>query len=383
VDLELNDVQRSVRDTARAFARDVVAPLARKLDREELFPTETFRKLGELGLLGVNVPAELGGSGAGVVSYALAMMEMSAACASTSVGMAVTNMCAELISRFGSEALRAKYVPRLVSGEAVAGAFALSEAHAGSDPGALRTTAVLQGDKWVLNGSKQWITSGAHAGVMVVWARTAPSAGNKGLTCFVVEGGTPGLHVGKPEDKLGLRGSNTVPLTFEGCEVPRENLLGKEGDGFKLAMIALDGGRIGIASQACGVARAALEAAVRYAKDRQAFGHPIGEFQGIRFMLADVSTELAAAEALTLRAAAMKEAGVPFSREASMAKLYASEMSNRACDRAVQVHGGYGYIDEFPVERYLRDARVQTIYEGTSEIQRLVIARETYRQFAS
>ncbi len=377
MNLELTETQTLIRDTARKFARERVAPQARRFDKEELFPVELFKELASLGLMGVNIPAQHGGAEAGVVSYALAMMEMAAACASTSVAMAVTNMCAELIHKFGTEAQREKFVTRLTSGEAVVGAFALSEPHAGSDPRAMRTTAVRRGDKWVLNGSKQWITSGAYAGVMVVWARTS----EKGISAFIVEGGTKGLLVGKHEDKMGLRGSNTVGLTFEDCELPADNLLGKEGDGFKLAMIALDGGRIGIASQACGVARAALEASVRYSKDRKAFGQPIGEFQGLRFMLANMATELQAAELLTFRAAYLKDEGQPFTREASMAKLYASEMSNRAVDKAVQIHGGYGYIDEFPVERYFRDARVQTIYEGTSEVQRLVIARETFKLF--
>jgi hypothetical protein len=378
VNLEFTETQTLIRDTARKFARERVAPQGRALDREERFPTELFKELAELGLMGVNLPSRYGGAEAGVVSYALAMMEMADADASVSVAMAVTNMCAELINAVGTDAQREKYVTRITSGEAVVGAFALSEPHAGSDPGALRTTAVRKGDRWVLNGSKQWITSGAYAGVMVVWARTS-GAGNKGLSAFIVEGGTKGLHVGKHEDKMGLRASNTVGLTFEDCEIPAENLLGKEGDGFKLAMMALDGGRIGIASQACGVARAALEASVRYAKDRKAFGQAIAEFQGLRFMIADMKTQLSAAELLTFRAAQMKEEGKPFTREASMAKLFASEMANRVCDKAVQIHGGYGYIDEFPVERYFRDARVQTIYEGTSEVQRLVIARETFK----
>ncbi len=375
MELSLSDTQQQIRDAARAFAREVIAPRARQTDREERFPADVYRQMGELGLLGVNVPHALGGAEAGVVSYSLAMIEVAAACASTSVGMAVTNMCAELITAYGTDAQREKYVTALVSGKAVAGAFALSEPHAGSDPGAGYTTAVKKGDRWVLNGTKQWITSGAYAGVIVVWARTSPT-GNKGLSCFIVEGGAKGLTPGRPEDKMGLRGSNTVPLTFENVEVGDDAVLGKVGDGFKLAMIALDGGRIGIASQACGVARAAIEASVTYAKDREAFGQAIGEFQALRFMLADMQTQLQAAELLTWRAASLKEAGVPFTREASMAKLFASEMSNRVCDKAVQVHGGYGYIDEFPVERYLRDARVQTIYEGTSEIQRVVIARE-------
>ena len=378
MNFDLTDTQTLIRDTARKFAREVVAPRARKVDREEIFPTGVFRQMGELGLLGVNVPSAYGGAEAGVVSYALAVIEIAAACASTSVGMCVTNMCAELICQFGTEAQKKRFVPGLVSGEAIAGAFALSEPHAGSDPGAGTTSAVKKGDRWVINGSKQWITSGAYAGVMVVWARTSTD-GNKGLSCFIVEKGAPGLSVGRAEDKMGLRGSNTVPLLFENCEVGEDQLLGKQGDGFKLAMVALDGGRIGIASQACGVGRAAIDASVKYVKQRHAFGQAIGEFQALRFMLADMATQQQSSELLTLRAATMKEKKTPFTREASMAKLFASEMSNRVCDRAVQLHGGYGYIDEFPVERYLRDARVQTIYEGTSEIQRIVIAREVIK----
>jgi alkylation response protein AidB-like acyl-CoA dehydrogenase len=382
MDLELNETQRLIRDTARQYAQEKIAPGATKRDREELFPRELVVEMAGLGLMGVNIPAAYGGAEAGAVAYALAMMEVAAACASTAVTMAVTNMCAELIYKFGTDDQRAKFVTKLTSGEAVAGSFALSEPHAGSDPGALRTSAVRKGDGYVLNGAKQWITSGAHAGVMVVWARTSPD-GHRGISCFIVEGKTPGLIIGRAEDKLGIRGSNTVALTFEDCHVPAANLLGKEGEGFKLAMRALDGGRIGIASQACGVGRASLDASVRYAKDRHAFGQPIAEFEAIRWFLADMKTQLSAAELLTLRAAWLKEQDRPFSREASMAKLFASEMANRAADKAVQIHGGYGYLDEFPVERYLRDARVQTIYEGTSEIQRLVIARETLKQLSA
>ncbi|MFO0599338.1 MAG: acyl-CoA dehydrogenase family protein [Myxococcaceae bacterium] len=378
MNLELTETQALIRDTARKFSREVIAPKARQTDREEIFPAEVYRQMGELGLLGVNVPASLGGAEAGVVSYSLAVMEVAGACASTSVGMCVTNMVAELICAFGTPEQQKRFVPKLTSGEAIAGAFALSEPHAGSDPGAGRTTAVKKNGKWVLNGTKQWITSGAYAGVVIVWARTSAD-GNKGLSCFIVEKGTPGLIAGKAEDKMGLRGSNTVPLIFENCEVGEDQLLGKQGDGFKLAMVALDGGRIGIASQACGVGRAAIEASAKYMKERHAFGQAIGEFQALRFMMADMHTQQQASELLTLRAAALKEKKVPFTREASMAKLYASEMSNRVCDRAVQIHGGYGYIDEFPVERYMRDARVQTIYEGTSEIQRIVIAREVIK----
>jgi alkylation response protein AidB-like acyl-CoA dehydrogenase len=378
MDLELNETQLLVRQTARTFAQERVAPGARERDREERFPAELLAEMATLGLMGVNVPSAYGGAEAGAVAYALAMMEMAAACASTAVAMAVTNMCAELICAFGTEEQKRTHVARLVSGDAVAGAFALSEPQCGSDPAGLGTTAVRRGDGWVLNGAKQWITSGAYAGVMVVWARTG-GPGSRGLSAFIVEGGMRGLQVGKPEDKLGLRASNTVPLLFEDCVLPQHALLGREGEGFKLAMVALDGGRIGIASQACGVARAALEASVRYVRERRAFGKSISEFQAVRFMLANIKTELSAAESLTLRAAWLKEEKRSFTQEASMAKLFASEMSNRACDKAVQLHGGYGYIDEFPVERYLRDARVQTIYEGTSEIQRVVIARELLR----
>jgi len=377
VNLTLSDVQQSIRELARNFARDRIAPLARTHDREERISPDLLKEMASLGLMGINIAPELGGAGSGAVAYALAMMEVSAACASTSVVMAVTNMCGELISRFGTEAQKSKYVSRLVSGEAIAGAFALSEPHCGSDAAALTTRAERRGGSWILNGAKQWITSGAYAGVMVVWART--SAGPRGICAFIVEGKTPGLHVGKAEDKMGLRGSNTAALTFEDCAIPADNLLGQEGDGFKLAMIALDGGRIGIASQACGVTRAALEASLRYARDRRAFEKRLAEFQAIQWFLANMATDLNAAELLTLRAAFLKESGVPFTREASMAKLFASEMAYRACDKAVQIHGGYGYIDEFPVERYLRDCRVQTIYEGTSEIQRLVIARDVIK----
>lgn len=371
--LELTETQALIRNTARTFARERVAPGARDRDRSGHFPAELLLEMAELGLLGVNVPTEYGGAEAGAISYALAMMEIAEACASTAVAMAVTNMCAELITAFGTEEQKRKYVTRLTSGQAVAGAFALSEPQAGSDASALETRAERTRDGWVLNGSKQWITSGDKAGVIVVWARSGgPGAG--GLSAFIVEGGTRGLVPGRHEDKMGLRASTTVPLQFEDCRVPADALLGQEGQGFRLAMMALDGGRIGIASQACGVARAALAAAVRYTKERKAFGKSVADFQAVRFMMANIQTELAAAELMTLRAAGIKESGKPFTREASMAKVLASEMANRAADKAVQLHGGYGYIDEFPVERHLRDARVQTIYEGTSEIQRLVIA---------
>jgi alkylation response protein AidB-like acyl-CoA dehydrogenase len=376
---ELDDVQQSIQETARAFARERIAPVAAENDRERRFPVDLVRGLGELGLLAVNVPAEHGGSEAGAVAYALALIEIAAADCATAVTMAVTNMVGEVIARFGTEAQKAHHLPRLASAEYLAGAFALSEPQAGSDPAAMTTRAVRTGAGWVLDGAKQWITSGDVAGVLVVWAKTDPSAGSRGVTAFLVEQGTPGLTVGRHEQKLGIRASSTVPLTFEGCEIPDSARLGEVGEGFRIALAALDGGRIGIGAQATGTIRAALEASVRYAKDRTTFGVPIAQHQAVAFMLADLATEHDTARLLTLRAAALKEAGAPFTREASMAKLWASEAAQRAVGRAVQIHGGYGYTEEFPVERYYRDARVQTIYEGTSEIQRLVIARDLLR----
>ncbi len=378
MDFELNETQQLIRTAARDFATKRLAPAAHDLDERERFPLEFIKELAGLGLMAVNLPADLGGSSAGVVAYSLAMQEIASACASTAVTMAVTNMVGEVIAQFGSDAQKQRYCPGLANGDLVAGAFALSETDAGSDPGGMATTATRDGDYWTLNGSKQWITSGAHAGVMVVWARTAPREthpGTRGISCFLVEGGTPGLRIGRAEDKMGLRASNTVSLSFENCRIPSSHLLGVENGGFRIAMMALDGGRIGIASQAIGIARAALQESVRYAKDRKAFGKSIGDFQAIQWKLADMQTELDAAYLLTMRAAWLKENGQAFSREASIAKLFATEAANRICNEAVQIHGGYGYIREFGAERHLRDVRVTTIYEGTSEVQRIVIAR--------
>jgi alkylation response protein AidB-like acyl-CoA dehydrogenase len=376
MDLDLTETQQLIVRTARDYVERAVRPVAAELDREERFPKEILKELADLGLMGVNIPAALGGAEAGVVAYSLAMMEVARGCASTAVTMSVTNMVAEVIATFGTPEQRETYVPRLTSGEYVAGAFALSEPEAGSDPGSMRTTAERTEQGWVLRGQKQWITSGSYAGVFVVWARTG-GAGTKGLSAFLVEGGTPGLKPGKHEDKLGLRASNTVPLTFDDCLIPASALLGVENQGFKIGMMALDGGRIGIASQAVGIATASLEEAAEYARERKQFGRPIGDYQAIQWMIADSKTELEAARLLTLRAASMKEAGVAFSREAAMAKLFASEAAGRICDRGVQIHGGYGYVRDFPAERHLRDVRVTRIYEGTSEIQRTVIARSS------
>lgn len=378
MDFEPNETQALIQKEARSYAERILKPIAADLDRDAHLPLSILKDLADLGLMGVNIPASLGGAEAGTVAYSLAMQEIARACASTAVTMAVTNMVGEVITKFGTQAQREKHVPKLTSGEYPAGAFALSEPEAGSDPGGMRTTAERTASGWVLRGQKMWITSGAEAGVLVVWARTG-GPGTKGISCFLVEQGTPGLKAGKPEDKLGLRASHTVPLTFDDCEVAADALLGAENEGFKIAMMALDGGRIGIASQAIGIATAALEEATEYARQRKQFGKAIGEFQAIQWMLADSKVELDAARVLTHRAAYLKETKAPFSREAAMAKLYASEAANRICNRAVQVHGGYGYVRDFPAERHLRDVRVTTIYEGTSEVQRTVIARAALR----
>jgi alkylation response protein AidB-like acyl-CoA dehydrogenase len=376
--LELNETQRMVQNVARDYATRVIQPAAAEIDKHERFPRAILQGLGELGLLAVNVPEEYGGAGAGAVAYALAMQEVARACASTAVTMAVTNMVGEVIARFGTEEQRQAHCPKLASSAYAAGAFGLSEPEAGSDPGGMATTATREGGEWVIRGAKQWITSGAHAGVIVVWARTGEREthpGTRGISCFLVEGGAPGLTVGRAEDKLGIRGSNTVPLEFDGVRVPESALLGELNGGFKIAMMALDGGRIGISAQAIGIARVALDESVAYAKDRKQFGRAIGDYQAIQWKLADAKVDLDAAHLLCMRAAWLKEAGRVFSREASMAKLFASEAANRICNDALQIHGGYGYTREFAVERHLRDARVTTIYEGTSEVQRIVIAR--------
>ena len=380
MDFELNETQLLIQKSTREFVERTLRPVAAELDREGRFPVAELRGLAELGLMGVNIPASLGGAESGAVAYALAMMEVARGCASTAVTMAVTNMVGEVITAFGTEAQRERHVPKLTSGEYLAGSFALSEPESGSDAGAMRTTATPDGDGWVIDGQKQWITSGEHAGVFVVWARTGPvAAGTKAVSCFLVEQGAKGLKIGKHEDKMGLRASNTVPLVFEGVRVGRDALLGVENEGFKIAMMALDGGRIGIASQAVGIATAALEEAAQYARDRKQFGKAIGEFQGIQWPLADSKTELDAARLLALRAAWLKEHDQPFSQQAAMAKLYASETCSRVVDRCLQVHGGYGYVKDFAIERHYRDARVNRIYEGTSEIQRLVIGRSVLR----
>jgi hypothetical protein len=382
MDLELSDEQAIIRDTARNFAKRELAPLAARRDAEDLFPEKELRALADIGLMGVNIPEAYGGMEAGVVSYSLAITELARGCAATTVAVAVTNMVAEVITEYGTEEQRQRYVTGLTSGELLTGSFSLSEPHCGSDAAAMKTRAVRGEGGWILNGSKQWITSGDTSGVNVVWAKTDPEAGPRGITCFLVEKGVEGFSSGRHEDKMGLRGSSTVPQTLEDCFVPDSQVLGDLGDGFKLAMIALDGGRIGVGSQALGIGLEALQEGKQYALERKAFGEPLAKLQAIQWMLADTATELDAASLLILRAAFLKEQKRPFTLEASMAKVYASEAAWRACDRMLQVHGGYGYVKEYPIERLLRDCRVTRIYEGTSEIQRFVIARELLRQQA-
>jgi alkylation response protein AidB-like acyl-CoA dehydrogenase len=381
MNLALTDVQEAVRDTARRAARELLAPEAARNDAEERFPEQTLRALGRLGLMGINVPAEYGGAEAGAVAYALAVRELAQGCAGTTVALMVTNMVAETIARFGSEAQKRRYLPSICGGEWPAASFCLSEPGAGSDASALTTTATRNGDHYILNGTKAWITSGGHAGLYLIMARTEPGRSSKGISTFLVEAGTPGLSATRPEDKLGLRASHTTQIVLEDCRVPVENRLGDEGIGFRVAMTALDGGRVGVSAQALGIATAALNSAARYATERRQFGAPIAATQAVQWMLADSATELEAGWLMCLRAASLKEKGQPHSREAAMSKVFCTEAANEICHRAVQIHGGYGYTREYPVERHLRDVRVTRIYEGTSEVQRIVIAREILKQW--
>lgn len=360
----------------RQFVKKEVKPHASRLDREGVFPRELVGKLGSLGLMGAVIPPEYGGSGMDLVSYVLAMEEISSAWASLSVIMTVNNsLVCDPIYRFGSEDQKKKYLNPLARGQKL-GCYALTEPGAGSDAGALKTTAILKKDRFLLNGTKLFITNGREADIAIVYALTAPEKGKKGISAFIVEKGFTGFSVTKVEDKLGLRSSDTAELLFQDCEVPRENLLGTPDEGFKIALATLDGGRIGIASQALGIARGCLEEAAAYAKTRKQFNHFLGSFQAIQWMLADMRTELDASRLMVLRAACLKNQGRPVTREAAMAKMLASETANRAAYKAVQIFGGYGYTKETEVERFFRDARITTLYEGTSEIQRLVISRE-------
>ncbi|MFQ5862952.1 MAG: acyl-CoA dehydrogenase [Candidatus Brocadiales bacterium] len=379
MNFSITEEQRLLSDIVREFAHKELGPIAAELDNEARFPAEQLCRASELGFMGIMIPERYGGSGMDTISYVIALEEISRACASTAVIISVNNsLVCEPIFRFGCEELKHRFLIPLSRGEKL-GCFALTEPQAGSDAVGLKTTAIKRAGCYVLNGTKLLITSGDRADVAVVFAVTDRTRGTHGISAFLVEKGTPGFSVGKIEDKMGLRASDLAELSFQDCTVPEENLLGKEGDGFKIAMITLDGGRIGIAAQSVGIARACLEDALRYSKERFQFGQPISGFQAIRFMLADMSVEIEAGRLLTFRAAYLKDRGLPYTKEASQSKLYASEMANRVAYKALQIFGGYGYTKEFPVERWYRDARVTTIYEGTSEIQRLVIARDLLR----
>ena len=373
---KLTEEQLMIQSMVRDLARSEFAPKAMERDKTKEFPADNLSKLGELGLMGMMVPPEYGGSGADSVSYVLALAEVAYACASTAVVMSVHNsIVCESILRYGTDDQKEKYLKRLATGEMI-GAFALTEPNAGSDPSRQTTKAVLEGDRYVLDGTKRFTTTGKNAGLIIITAKTDEQARHRGISAFLVEQGTPGLKVGALEDKMGLRASDTADLILEDCRIPAANRLGNEGDGFLIAMTGLDGGRIGIAAQSVGVARAAFDAAVRYSQEREQFGQTISKFQGLRWIIADMATEIEAARLMMLSAAEMKDNGENFTLQASMAKLFASEMVNRITAKAVQIHGGYGFTKEYPVERYYRDARVFTIYEGTSEIQRVVISNQ-------
>ncbi|HUK54101.1 MAG TPA: acyl-CoA dehydrogenase [Candidatus Binatia bacterium] len=372
--LELSEEQKLLHKTVREFAEAEVKPLARHLDESGEFPRETFRKAAELGLTAVAIPEDEGGAGFDHVSYAIVIEELSRVCASTGTILSVQNsLFCDPLHRFGTPEQKKKFLFPFARGEKI-GCYALTEPHAGSNAAALRTVAVRKGDRYIVNGTKAWITNGGAADAVLAYVNTDPSKGEKGITALVIERGTPGFKVGKEEKKLGINATACVELSFTDCEVPAENRVGNEGEGYKVALSTLDGGRIGIASQAVGIAQGAFEAALRYAQERQAFGGPIAQFQAIQFMLADMSTEIEAARLLARRAAWKQDTGARFSLEAAMAKLFASEMATRVTHKAIQVHGGNGYSREYPVERMYRDARITEIYEGTSEIQRLVIS---------
>ena len=376
---KLTEEQLMIQSMVRDLARNEFAPMAMERDKTKEFPADNLKKLGELGLMGMMVPPEYGGSGADSVSYVVALSEVAYACASTAVVMSVHNsIVCESILRSGTEDQKKKYLPRLASGR-ILGAFALTEPNAGSDPSRQTTKAVFEGDSYVLNGTKRFTTTGKNAGLVIVTAKTDEAARHKGISAFLIERDTPGLTVGPLEDKMGLRASDTADLIFEDCRIPAENRLGNEGDGFLIAMTGLDGGRIGIAAQSVGVAQAAFDASVQYAREREQFGQSISKFQGLRWIVADMATEIEAARLMMLSAAEMKDNGENYTLQASMAKLFASEMVNRITAKAIQMHGGYGFTKEYPVERFYRDARVFTIYEGTSEIQRMVISNLIFR----
>jgi len=371
---KFTDEHLMIQSMVREFSKGVIAVTAMERDRTKEFPIENLKKMGELGLMGMMVPPEYSGSGSDTIGYVLALSEIAYSCASTAVVMSVHNsIVCESILVYGNQQQKEKYLKPLARGEII-GAFAMTEPQAGSDPSRQATLAVQDGDHYILNGTKRFITTGKNAEFIIVTAKTDAVKRHRGISAFLVKKGTPGFNIGKMEEKMGLCASDTTDLIFEDCRVPAEDMIGDEGEGFKIAMTGLDSGRIGIAAQSVGVAQAALDASVTYAKKREQFGQPISKFQGLRWMIADMATEIEAARQLMFSAASMKDRGEKYTAQASMAKLFASEMVNRVTEKALQIHGGYGYVKEYPVERFYRDARVFTIYEGTSEIQRIVIS---------
>ncbi|MGL5631581.1 MAG: acyl-CoA dehydrogenase [Azovibrio sp.] len=371
----LTQEQKMIRDSIRIFAQERLAPFAADWDKHHTFPAEALKELGELGALGMVVPEEWGGAGMDYMSLVLALEEIAAGDGATSTIVSVQNSLAcGITMKYGTDAQKEEWLKPLARGHKL-GCFCLTEPHVGSDASAIRTTAVRDGDHWVINGEKQFITTGKHADVAIVFAYTDKSAGKKGISCFLVPCATPGYIVARIEEKMGQKASDTAQILFENCRVPASAMLGKEGEGYKIALSNLEAGRIGIASQSVGMARASLEAAIRYAKERETFGKPIIEHQAVNFRLADMATQVDAARLMVWRAASLKDAGEPCLKEASMAKMFASEMAEKVCSDAIQIHGGYGYVSDFPVERIYRDVRVCQIYEGANDIQRLVIGR--------
>jgi len=376
MDFSVSDHQKLIRDTVRQFMETEVGPLVKELERKEKFPLDLLKKLGEMGCCGMLTPEEWGGAGMDTVSYVLMLEEVSRVYTAMSTALGVTNSAVQApLDQFGTPAQKEKYLRRLASGE-ILGSFCLTEAGAGSDAAGIQTTAKPDGESYQLNGAKTWVTNGAHAGLYIVFAKTDPQAGGRGITAFLIEPTYKGFKVGRHEDKMGQRSSPSVEILLNDCEVPAVNRLGDEGQGLKIALSALEGGRIGIAAQAVGLAQGALDESIKYAKQRRAFGKSISEFQAVQWMIADMQTEVEAARNLTYYAAWLKDSGKPMGSAASKAKLYASEMANRVAYKAVQIHGSVGYSRETDVERMYRDARVIPIYEGTSEIQRMIIARD-------
>jgi alkylation response protein AidB-like acyl-CoA dehydrogenase len=379
MDYALSEEHRMLQRMVREFAEREIAPRAEEIDATDEFPHDLFCRMGEVGLLGLPFPPQYGGSGANYHAMVIALEEIARVSGSMAITLdAHTSLCCEPVYRFGTEEQRQKYLPPLACGDKI-GAFGLTEPQAGSDAGATQTRAVRDGDEWVVNGQKIYITNGSIADLVVFTAKTDPQKGTRGISSFIVEKGTPGFKPGRDEKKMGLKGSVTSELFFEDCRIPAENMLGEENQGFRQFLITLDAGRVAIAAMAVGLAQGAYERSIDYAKDREQFGRPIADFQAIRWMLADMTTEIAAARLMVHRAAWLKEQGQPYTKEASMAKLFATEMSERVCHKAIQIHGGYGYVREYEVERMYRDQRLCQIGEGTNEIQRLVISREVLR----